>query len=67
MKKLLIAFCCAFTAVTLLCSFNVTRQPGKHFMNAASSSYGVDKITCDGKNYIVVTSNHGVAICPESK
>lgn len=67
MKKLLIVFCCAFTAVTLFCSFNVTRQSGKYFMNAASSSFGVDKITCDGKNYIVVTSDHGVAICPESK
>lgn len=65
MKKLLIVFCCAFTAVTLFCSFNVTRQSGRHFVNAATSSFGVDKITCDGKNYIVVTSSQGVAICPE--
>jgi hypothetical protein len=27
--------------------------------------YQVNKITCDSKNYIVVISNHGVAICPE--
>jgi hypothetical protein len=67
MKRLLIAFCCVFTAVTLLCSFNATRKEGPYFRNFASSSYGVDKITCDGKNYIVVTSDHGVAICPESK
>jgi hypothetical protein len=67
MKKLLIVFCCAFTAVTLFCSFNATRKEGPYFRNFATSSYGVDKITCDGKNYIVVTSDHGVAICPESK
>lgn len=67
MKRLLIAFCCVFTAVTLFCSFNATRKEGPYFRNFASSSYGVDKIICDGKNYIVVTSDHGVAICPESK
>lgn len=67
MKRLLIAFCCVFTAVTLFCSFSATRKEGPYFRNFASSSYGVDKITCDGKNYIVVTSDHGVAICPESK
>ena len=65
MKRFLIAFCCVFTAVTLLCSFNATRKEGPYFRNFASSSYGIDKVTCDGKNYIVVTSDHGVAICPE--
>lgn len=65
MKRFLIAFCCVFTAVTLFCSFNATRKEGPYFRNFASSSYGVDKVTCDGKNYIVVTSDHGVAICPE--
>ena len=65
MKRFLIAFCCVFTAVTLLCSFNVSRQSGRHFFNAATSNFSVDKVTCDGKNYIVVTSSEGVAICPE--
>ena len=65
MKRFLIAFCCVFTAVTLFCSFNVSRQSGKHFFNAATSNFSVDKVTCDGKNYIVVTSETGVAICPE--
>jgi hypothetical protein len=34
-------------------------------MNVATSNFSVDKVTCDGKNYIVVTSSEGVAICPE--
>jgi hypothetical protein len=65
MKKILIAFCCVFTVIALLCSFSVSRQSGKHFMNAATSNYSVDKIDCDGKKYIVVTSSEGVAICKE--
>ncbi len=65
MKKILIAFCCVFTVITLFCSFSVSRQSGRHFINAATSSYSVDKIDCDGKKYIVVTSNQGVAICKE--
>jgi hypothetical protein len=65
MKKILIIFCCVFTVIALLCSFSVSRQSGKHFMNAATSNYSVDKIDCDGKKYIVVTSSEGVAICKE--
>lgn len=48
-----------------ICSFNVTRQQGQRFTDQLAPNYNVDKITCDGKNYIVVISSHGVAICPE--
>lgn len=67
MKKLLIVFCCAFTAVTLFCSFNPIEREGNRFFSMGAGYYQVNKVTCDSKNYIVVVSNHGVAICPESK
>lgn len=68
MKNLLIAFCCAFTAVTLLCSFNVSKHNGSYRHNATGSTYCIEKVTCDGANYIIVSSSGGgVAICPESK
>lgn len=66
MKKLLIVFCCAFTAVTLFCSFNLTEKGSAHIM-VTHGMVAVEKVQVDGHNYIVVQSARGIAICPESK
>ena len=43
MKKLLIVFCCAFTAVTLFCSFNPIKRGGNRFFSAGADYYEVNK------------------------
>lgn len=67
MKKILIAFCCAFTCIVLLTSFtSLKRNSGEYYVNIQSSSFGVDEIVIDGQKYIVATtSNGGIAICKE--
>jgi hypothetical protein len=67
MKKILIAFCCAFTCTVLLTSFtSLKRNAGQYYVNVQSSSFGVDEIVIDGQKYIVVTTpNGGIAICKE--
>ena len=65
MKKILIIICCVFTVITLFCSFNPIEKEGNRFFSMGAGYYQVNKVTCDNKNYIVVISNHGVAICKE--
>ena len=65
MKKLLIVFCCAFTAVTLFCSFNVREvAQTPHLGNMVSyGCYRADLLKIDGQEYIVVQSGEGIGIC----
>ena len=65
MKKLLIAFCCVFTAVTLFCSFNVREVAKQPFLGnfASYGHYRADLLVIDGQEYIVVQSDNGVGIC----
>lgn len=66
MKKILIAFCCAFTCIVLLTSFTSTRNSGDYYVNMQSSSFGTDEIVVNGQKYIVVTTpKGGIAICKE--
>lgn len=66
MKKIFIAFCCAFTCTVLLTSFKSTRNSGDYYVNAGTSSFGVDELVVSGQKYIIVTtSKGGIAICKE--
>jgi hypothetical protein len=65
MKKLLIACCCIFTAVTLLCSFS-SKEIGSAW-HTGYHTYHLEKVQVDSADYIIVTSPKGVAICPASK
>ena len=65
MKKLLIAFCCAFTAVTLFCSFNAKEVKRIRSMGEVlpHGTYHTALLTIDGQDYIVVQSSEGIGIC----
>ena len=66
MKKFLIIFCCAFTAIVLLASFAPSRNDGSYYVNMQSSSFGTDELVVNGQKYIVVTTpKGGIAICKE--
>ena len=67
MKKLLIAFCCVFTVVTLFCSFN---EPIEIYKRATISNidppyakYYFSVVDLDGQHYVVVQGTNGVGIC----
>ena len=66
MKKILITFCCVFTAIVLLTSFAPSRNDGSYYVNYQSSSFGTDELVVNGQKYIVVTTpKGGIAICKE--
>lgn len=65
-KKILLAFCVAFTVVTLFSSFSRDRKAGDYFSNIKSASYGIDEVVQHGQRYIVVTTDKGgISICKE--
>ena len=64
MKKILIAFCVAFTIIVLLTSFTPIFNSGSSYTGRCT--YDVDEIIVNNQKYIVATTaNGGIAICKQ--
>ena len=65
MKKILIAFCVAFTVIVLLTSFSPVFHRGND-CSGGMRMFSADEIEVNNQRYIVVTTaNGGIAICKE--
>lgn len=64
MKKILIAFCIAFTIIVLLTSFTPIFNSGSSHVGRCT--YVVDEVVVNGQKYVVATTtNGGIAICKQ--